>query len=235
MELEVNQGKNIMEVAAVVLLEGSPLESFVLSTLSHASRWSNGEIKHLLHFDSKAIVENYLREQHPKLVAITRYLQCGFYILNVVEFPFPLLRKCADGVYEFHWVNISQSTVLTATLPGRDVEVFVHALVFAPPGTVLLGESDPMTVDEFIQTWSAVTGHPARLYPIGIEEFTAIVEPIIPGFGEEFAENFQCYRDFTYTGGDPNVSRPEDLGIDAARLTRFNKFLAEQDRNSLLQ
>jgi hypothetical protein len=90
MEHEVNQGKNIVEAAAAVLSEGSPLESFVLSTLSHATRRSNGEIKHLRHFDSKAIVENYLREQHPKLAAITQYLQCGFYMPNVVEFPFLL-------------------------------------------------------------------------------------------------------------------------------------------------
>jgi hypothetical protein len=70
---------------------------------------------------------------------------------------------------------------------------------------------------------------------MGTEEFTATVEPIMPGFGEEFAENFQYYRDFTYTAGDPNVSRPRDLGIDATRLTRFNKVFVEQDWNSLLQ
>ena len=235
MEHEIQQGKNIVEAAAGVLSERSPLESFVLSTLSHASRWSNGEIKHLLHFDSKAVVENYLREQHPTLAAVTRYLQVGFYMPNVVGFPFLLPRKGADGVYDFHWVNMNESTVLTATLPGRDVGVFVQALVSAPAGTVLLGESDPITVERFMQTWSATTGHPARLHSMTTEEFKTIVEPVMPSFGQEFAENFQYYRDFTYTGRDPSVKRPGDLGIDPTRLTTFMEFLGEQDWNSLLQ
>lgn len=235
MEHEVTQGKNIVEAAAAVLAEGSPLESFVLSTLSHASKWSNGEIKNLLHFDSKAIVENYLGEQHPQLAAMTRYLQVGFYMSNVIEFQFLLPKKGEDGVYEFHWPNVTPSTVLTANLPGRDAGAFVQALVSAPPRTVLLGESDPITVEEYLQTWSTVTGHPARLHPMTTEEFEAMVESIVPGFGKELSENFQYYRDFTYTGRDSNVQRPADLGIDQRRLTKYKEFIGEQDWSLLLQ
>ena len=124
MEHEINQGKNIVEAAAEVLAEGSPLEAFVLSTLSYASKWSNGAIKNLLHFDSKGVIETYLREEQPKLAAITRFLQVGFYMQNV-ENPFLLPHKATDGVYEFCWPNMDPSTVLTATYPGRDVGVFV--------------------------------------------------------------------------------------------------------------
>ena len=67
------------------------------------------------------------------------------------------------------------------------------------------------------------------------EEFKAIIEPVMPSFGQELAENFQYYRDFTYTGRDPDVSRPGDLGIDQSRLTTFKQFLSEQDWTSLLQ
>lgn len=234
MEHEVKQGQNLADAAAEVLASGSPLEVFVLSTLSHASKWSQGEIKHLRHFDSKAIIENHLKEQHPALASISRYLQVGFYMPNVLD-PMLSPKKGGDGVYEFHWANMSPSTVLTGTLPARDAGVFVQALVSAPPGTTLLGESDPLTVEEFLQTWSAVTAHAARLHPMTTEQLEAIVEPMMPSFGSEFAENFQYYRDFTYTGGDPDVLRPADLGIDRSRLTTFKEFLAEQDWDKLLQ
>lgn len=155
---EIKQSKNIVDAAAQVLEEGSPLETFVLSSLSHASKWSGGEIVHVLHFDAKAIAENYLKDQHSALAAKTRYLQVGFYMPNVVS-PFLLPKRAPDGVFEFRWANIGLSTILPATLPDRDVGLFVEALVAAPANTVLLGESDPITVEGFINAWSLVTGH----------------------------------------------------------------------------
>ncbi len=131
MEHEAQQGRKIIDAAAKVLSEGSPLESFVLSTLSHASKWSDGAITQLLHFDSKWIVENYLRTQYPALAAKTRYLQVGFYMSNIL-FPFLIPGKNEDGTYDFRWANIDPSTVLPATCPEQDAGVFVHALVSAP-------------------------------------------------------------------------------------------------------
>ena len=99
----------------------------------------------------------------------------------------------------------------------------------------MLGESDPMTVEEFLQTWSAVTGYQARLQAISTEEAEAMIEPVMPSFGKEMAENLQYYRDFTYTGGDPSVVRPADLGIDKSRLTYFKTWIEEQDWQKLVQ
>jgi hypothetical protein len=234
MEHEIQQATNIIDAAAKVLADGSPLEVFVLSTLSHASKWSNGELKHVRHFDAKAMVKDDLEERHPQLAKISRYLQVGFYMQNVLD-PLMLPRKGEDGVYEFYWANMTESTVFTSTSPGQDTGVFVKALISAPAGTVLLGESDPLSVDEFMETWSAVTGHFARLHVITTEQLEALVDPMMPGFGKEFAENFQYYRDFTYTGRDPDVLRPADLGIDQSRLATFKDFLKEQDWSRLLQ
>lgn len=47
----------------------------------------------------------------------------------------------------------------------------------------------------------------SRLVTITTQQLEAVVEPAMPGFGREFAENFQYYRDYTYTGGDPKVLR----------------------------
>ena len=234
MEHEIQQGKNVVDAAAELLADGPPLEVFVLSTLSHTSKWSNGELQHVRHFDAKATVKNYLVDRHPELAAISRYLQVGFYMQNVVD-PLMLPKKGEDGVYEFNLPNMTPSTVFTATSPGQDTGVFAKALISAPAGTILLGESDPMSVDEFVQTWSAVTGHSAKLNFITTEQLEAIVEPLMPGFGKEFGENFQYYRDFTYTGRDPDVLRPAALGIDLSRLVKFREFLKDQDWSQLLR
>lgn len=233
MQHEIQQGKNIVDAAAQILLKESRLVSFVLSTLSCASKWSHGEITNLLHFDSKAIVENYVKENHAALAAVTRYLQVGFY-MSKTQSPFHLPKRGLDEVYEAHWPNIDLLTVLPAACPERDTGIFVRALADATPGTVLLGESDRVTVEEFLHIWSDVTGYPSRLKSMTTSEFEAVVEPVPPSSGKEFAENFQYYRDFTYTGRDPNVIKPAQLGIEKKDLTIYKQYLEGLDWNSLL-
>lgn len=92
----------------------------------------------------------------------------------------------------------------------------------AGAGTVLLGESDPMTVESVLQTWSSVTGERSRLAPVDTEEFIRMVNEKMPCFGEEFADN-----------GDESVKRPADLGIEGGRLLSYRQYLEGLDREAL--
>lgn len=77
-ETEVRQGKNIVDAVAAV----ETLELFVWSTLSHASKWSKGKYTGVYHFDSKAVVVDYLDEKYPEVAKKTSLLQMGLFITN---------------------------------------------------------------------------------------------------------------------------------------------------------
>jgi hypothetical protein len=78
-DIEVQQGKNIVDAAATTL---DTLERFVLSTLSHTAKWSKGAITFNLHFDAKWMAVEYLRATYPELAKKTSYLQVGLFATN---------------------------------------------------------------------------------------------------------------------------------------------------------
>jgi hypothetical protein len=97
-ELEVKQGKNVVDAVATV--EG--LELFIWSSLSDSKKWSGGKFEWVLHFDSKAKVVDYVHEKYPELEKKMSILQLGFFVTNwqwgqgalpweKVAVPFPLL------------------------------------------------------------------------------------------------------------------------------------------------
>lgn len=78
-EIEVQQGKNIVDAAAMTL---NTLDRFVLSTLSHAKKWSGGKIQWNLHFDAKWAAVDYLKETYPELLKKTSLLQVALFMTN---------------------------------------------------------------------------------------------------------------------------------------------------------
>ena len=233
---DLQQSKNILDAAAAVLAEkDSVLETLVLSTSSHAKKWSGGKIRNLLHFDVKAEAVEYLRSEHKKLAAKTNYLQVGFYMSNLF-FPFLGPAKTEDGKeIVFRWPCVEESTVLPATDPARDVGAFVKKLVEAEYGTVMLGVSEEITVGGLVELFGSVVGRKARLRSVSYEEGVKGIEGAVPGgWGVEFADNTMYYRDFSYTGGDPAVKKSWDLGFKKEELGTFREFLEKQDWSSML-
>jgi nucleoside-diphosphate-sugar epimerase len=82
-EQETQQLKNVIDAVASV----SSVEHFILSSLSNATKWSNGRFTHVYHFDSKALAEDYGRESYPELWAKTSIYQAGAFISNFVKNP----------------------------------------------------------------------------------------------------------------------------------------------------
>ena len=77
-ELEIQHGKNIANAAA----ETKGLERFIYSALSDASKWSKGKYTWVYHFESKAKVVEYIREELPELDAKMSTVHIGFYTTN---------------------------------------------------------------------------------------------------------------------------------------------------------
>lgn len=81
-ELEVEQGKNIVDAVA---REVDDLDDvgLIASTLCSARESSNGKYKELWHFDSKAdVFPTYLQEKCPKLAGKTNYLHTGYFFTS---------------------------------------------------------------------------------------------------------------------------------------------------------
>ena len=89
-DIEVQQGKNIVDAAAATV---DTLDRFVLSTLSHAAKWSQGKITFNLHFDAKWMAVDYLRATYPELAKKTSYVQIGFFAQNWQGGPTTAPRK----------------------------------------------------------------------------------------------------------------------------------------------
>lgn len=91
-EAEILQGKNTFEAAAQI----PTLDRLVFSGLSHASKWSGGKYKQVLHFDSKAIAAEWAQESLPQVWQKTSVVQVGFYLTNFLSHPFLMPKKVSD-------------------------------------------------------------------------------------------------------------------------------------------
>ena len=77
-DYEVQQGKNVADAAATV----KDLDIFVFSSLSKSTYWSKGKYPHVYHFDSKAEVVDYMKQDLPKLWAKTSIFQPAMFMTN---------------------------------------------------------------------------------------------------------------------------------------------------------
>ena len=89
---ETQQLKNVIDAAAKV----QTLERFVISSLSNATKWSQGKYLHVYHFDSKANAEEYAKQTYPELWAKTSVFQAGLFLSNFTGSPF-MTPKLASG------------------------------------------------------------------------------------------------------------------------------------------
>jgi nucleoside-diphosphate-sugar epimerase len=82
--IEIQQGKNVFDAAAKV--EG--LQRLVFSSLPNVLNSSGGRIKHVMHFDSKALAVEYGQATYPELWKKTSVILVGLYLSNVLSSPF---------------------------------------------------------------------------------------------------------------------------------------------------
>lgn len=92
-DVEYQQGKNITDAAASV--SDSLVENgFLVSTLSHAGKCSNGKYTELYHFDSKAdVFPDYVDNKYPELAAKMSCIQTGYFIQSWQLAPEAYLGK----------------------------------------------------------------------------------------------------------------------------------------------
>lgn len=81
---EIRLGKNIVDAAADVLDSEGVLERFIWSSLPSPRVWSGGRYTRIYHFESKAVVEEYVRNERKGLAEKMSVLFVGFYVSNLL-------------------------------------------------------------------------------------------------------------------------------------------------------
>ena len=112
-DLEVQQGKNISNAAAKV----KTLERYVCSSLSDVKKWSNGKYTWVYHFDSKAKVVEYIKDELPELAKKMSVLQIGLYTTHWQAAPFLAPQK----VEQCHKICHARIRLSDALAVGWDI------------------------------------------------------------------------------------------------------------------
>lgn len=92
-DVELQQGKNITDAAATTV-DTLDANGFLVSTLSHAGKCSQGKFKELYHYDAKAdIFPDYVNEKYPALAAKMSCIHTGFFMTSYKLLPTAWLAK----------------------------------------------------------------------------------------------------------------------------------------------
>ncbi|UKZ78505.1 hypothetical protein TrVFT333_006245 [Trichoderma virens FT-333] len=225
-EHEVQQLKGAIDAIAKV----ETLERFVYSSLSNATKWSNGKYTHVYHFDSKAIAEDYARETYPELWAKTSIYQAGLFLSNFVLNPILQPVKGEDGIARFTG-NIDLNVKFPFVAAEEDSGHFVKALVDEPAGKNLIGYREWLTHRELAAVFTQATGIAAEAIQLPKGK-SKVEEP--PELKVELDDNFAYWNEFGYEGrADPTIVHPRDLATLSKLDTVFNYF-KKQDWTKVL-
>ncbi|KAJ4256822.1 hypothetical protein NW762_008918 [Fusarium torreyae] len=226
---EVAQGINIAEAAAAPSVIKT-LERFVMSTLSHASKWSGGKYTKIYHFDSKAAMIKATEQRFPEVAAKMSTVTIGHYVTVWKLFDKLGPKRQPDGSY-----LVSRNTPSDFKMPfivtERDTGTFVKALVDLPLNTHILGVSEEMTLPKWVETWGRVNGVKASYKEISREE---LFEGVPEAFTNEIGDGFDYFHEFGLTGGDPAVLRPDQLGVKIP-LTSMEEYIRSEDWSTIIQ
>ncbi|KAF2503204.1 NAD(P)-binding protein [Lophium mytilinum] len=202
-ELEVQQGKNLVDAAASV--EG--LGRLVLSTLSKSREWSKGRITWNYHSDAKWAAVEYMREVYPELAAKASFLQAAPFMENYRK----LARKQTDGSYKIR-CTVKADTPVPMIDPRADTGHLVKALLDVAPGKNLAGHGSLVSWSQLCQLASKLSNVTFTYEQSTVDDFDVMIPG---GAGREIGEMFVYAEDPGYYGGDPSITNPEDVSVHA--------------------
>ncbi|KAK4098908.1 NAD(P)-binding protein [Parathielavia hyrcaniae] len=225
-DVEYQQGKNIADAAATVA-DSLNDNGFLVSTLSHAAKCSNGKFNDLYHYDAKAdVFPDYVASAHPALAAKMSCIHTGFFTTSHRILPQSYFKKLDDGTFEMRFPCDPDKPIPHLDV-NADTGSFVYAVHQMPPGKHYMA-GEYLSWAEFAQTWARVTGAVVRYKEVSFDDM--VNEVADRDLGVEVALMFRYSSDPGYDGG-MDLLKAEDLreaGIDCPMLT-VEESLARMD------
>ncbi|KAL1724142.1 hypothetical protein EV715DRAFT_244550 [Schizophyllum commune] len=194
---EITQGKNIADVC-----KEENVQHLVWSSLLNVTKLTNGVLSEVHHFDSKAKVEDYIRELG---IPATFFLP-GFYMDNIPSMNF---HPSPEGKWTLAMPMPADAPIpLFAT--DRDTGKFVKAIFLKREATLgkrVLGATAYVTPLEILEGFK-------KVYPEAGKEATFVTVPneafkeqlgkfgMPPAAQEELLQNMRLVYEFGYYGGE---------------------------------
>ncbi|KAI9172758.1 NmrA-like family domain-containing protein [Paramyrothecium foliicola] len=226
---EVEQGVNSAEAAASPEVLKT-LERFIWSNLADASKWSEGKITTVYHFDSKAEVVRQIHQRFPELASRLSLVQLGHYIQNWTAFPLMAPQRQADGSY-LTIRTFKPSTPIEFVDARQDTGPAVKALLELPAGKQVLAVSQQMNFQDWMKLWGEIHGVEAGYKQISVEEFwQGVPEPL----AEEIRDSWTFIEQYGHSGPDSDILRPEQVKVPIA-MTSMEQIIRNQDWSSVFR
>jgi len=205
------------------------LRRFVWSALPPVREQSGGKYTYVFHFDAKAAVTRYIREQHPEVWQRTSILNVGFYSDNLVRMSkvFKAVKE-KDGSYTFSEPG-SLSALHPLIHPSSTVGPLVKLLIDHPKANInLLGAGEMMSWTQYYELWSEITGIKAKVVQLPLH---ARDERLPGGLGREASESMSWSAEF---GWGADLVLPWEVEKDV-KVTRMREFIEGQDWGAVLE
>ncbi|KIX08900.1 uncharacterized protein Z518_03557 [Rhinocladiella mackenziei CBS 650.93] len=217
-EAEVQQGKNMADVAKEV-----GVQHFIWSSLLNITELSGGKLSQVAHFDSKADVEQYIRDIG---IPATFFLP-GFYMSNI---PGQSLNN-KQGPYNFA-LPIPTNSPIPLFDTEADTGKFVKGILLNREkvlGARIYGASGYYTPERIIADFQAVKpkdGQGGRALQVPEEMFKKVLasKGLPPPLQEEMLQNMLLMPQFGYFGG---ADLKQSQSIVDEPLTTWKEFVAK--------
>ncbi|KAM4065033.1 nmrA-like family protein [Hirsutella rhossiliensis] len=206
---EISQGKAVADAA-----KAAGVKHLIFSSLINATDASNGRLSRISHFDSKAKIEQYIRDSGIP----STFVLPGWYASNF----FQAIQKSEDGSY----LLPAPVDVDKAKIPILDVVAdtgkFVKAAIKHHPkyvGKHIYAATNYYSPSQLLAEFSEVMGKPAKAVQIPQEAFKAYLPPPI---AQEMLENFLLTENPGYYGG---AGLSESLSLLDETPTTWREFV----------
>jgi len=190
-DTEIKQGKAIVDAA-----KASKVERLIFSSLPNVSKESNGKQTGVKHFDSKALIEAYAREQGVP----------GTYFMPAVFMPGFLgsFKLGDDGTYTFTTGWDPATTHVPFIDPVADTGLYISAILLnlddSTLGIRIAAAGDVVTPNQMAEAVAAVSGKQAKINQVPWPTFKSFLPPAV---AEEMVANMELIVEPGYYVGEP--------------------------------
>ena len=221
---EIAQGKAIVDAAI-----DSKVSHLILSTLPNVTELTDGVLKNVEHFDSKAEVSVYAESLKEKAGMVVTHFMPAYFMSNMKD----LIRKDQDGqlAVTLPW------TADTTHVPMIDIrsdtgKYVMGALVQGKKadGKWIQAVSDWRTPSEILKTISEVGGTPEiKFVEIPAETWAGFL-PLPKHAAVELAENMTLIKDYSYYGKGTE-KKQQELGdayvLEGEKLVTWAEYVKD--------
>ncbi|CAH0004298.1 unnamed protein product [Clonostachys byssicola] len=210
-EQEIHQGKVVTDACVI-----AGVQHLIFSSLINVTTASGGRLTHVRHFDSKAAIEQYVRQSH---ISAT-FVLAGAYMSNY----FDAIRQNNDGSYAMAMPISGHKAQIPLLDALGDTGKFVKAAMKNFPryvGKHILAASEYYTPDRLMSEFSEVIGRDASFVQVSPEA----AKDLFPAArAEEMVDNLLLLEDPGYFAGEP---LEESLALLDERPSSWKAFAVE--------